>query len=324
MTMRCKPVLVALLLAFTMLTALTACGDDDDAVPASGDGAESTTTAADSTTTSEATTTTEAEAAALQQVTVEANATTDGDMKTYSFSVPDGITAGATQFNLKNNDDEPHHVQLFKMNEDATMADVQAALQSADPVGAMLQIGLFEGGTGTTNPMSESNVDAIVDLTEGNWLLMCFIEGADGLPHLAHGMLQPFEVGPASGDTAALPEADVTIDAVNFAYPDPSLPARGTIEFVNTSQDQPHEMNVFKLAEGATQDDVTAFFDGDTPPGPPPFTAEGGVQAILPGASQEAAIDLPPGDYVLICGIPDPTDGVPHYKKGMVTTVTIS
>lgn len=309
----------ALVLAFTMLTALTACGDDDDAAPTSGEGTESTTT-----TEAETTTTTEAEVVSIQEVTVVASGSADGETKTYSFSVPDGLTAGAAQFNLQNDDDEPHHMQLFKMNDDATMADVQSALQSQDPVGAMLQIGLFEGGTGTTNPMSESEVDAIVDLSEGNWLVLCFIEAADGLPHLAHGMIQPFEVGPASGEAPALPDADVTIDAVDFAYPDASLPAQGVIEFTNTSQAQPHEMNVFKLAEGATQDDVVAFFEGEAPSGPPPFTAEGGVQAILPGTSQEAAIDLDPGDYVLICGIPDPTDGVPHFKKGMVTTVTVS
>lgn len=312
---------VALVMAFAMVTALSACGDDDD------EETTDTTAAAEDTTTTEAEddepTTTEAKPASVQEVTIEASSTSEGDTKTYAFSAPEGLTAGAARFNLDNNGDEPHHVQVVRLNDGATMEDVQAALQSENPEAALFQVVTPVGGTGVVDPGGESNMDAIIDLTEGEHLLMCFISGASGAPHLAQGMLQPFTVGAAEGEAPEPPAADATVTGVDFAFEVDSIPADGVVEFVNGSEGQLHEMNVFRLAEGATQEDAVAFFDGEAPPGPPPFSGQGGIQAIAPGASQVGDADLEPGEYVLFCAIPDPSDGVPHYKKGMVTTVTV-
>lgn len=272
----------------------------------------------------EETTTTEAEPAAVQQVSIEASSSTEGDARTYAFSAPEGLTAGAAQFNLVNNGEEPHHAQLVRVNDDATLEDVRAALQSDNPVPALLQVATFVGGTGVTDPMGgESSADAVVELTEGTYVLVCFIENARGVPHVAAGMFQPFEVGPAEDGEPQVPDADATVGGLDFAFDVDSLPADGTVEFVNESDGQLHEMSVMRLNDGAAQEDVVAFFDGEAPPGPPPFSSQGGVQAIMPGASQEADFDLGPGEYVLFCALPDPADGVPHYKKGMVTTVTV-
>lgn len=306
---------LALAMAFALLTAFAACGDDDD------EGATTTTTTE---TDDDDTTTTEAEPAAVQEVSIEASSSVEGESKTYAFSAPEGLTAGAARFNLANAGDEPHHVQIVRLNEGVTLEDVQSALQSEDPEAALFQVVTPVGGTGVVGPGGESSVDAVVDLAEGDHLLLCFISGESGAPHLAHGMMQPFHVGPAEDGAPEPPDADATVTGVDFAFQVDTLPADGVVEFVNGSEGQLHEMNVFRLPEGASQEDVVAFFDGEAPPGPPPFSAQGGIQAIAPGASQVAAAEqLEPGEYVLFCAIPDPSDGVPHYKKGMVTTVTV-
>jgi hypothetical protein len=57
---------------------------------------------------------------------------------------------------------------------------------------------------------------------------------------------------------------------------------------------------------------------------PPPTTAVGGVQALLPGGKQALDLDLDPGRYVVLCEIPSPSDRIPHHEKGMFKEVTVT
>ncbi|MPY95956.1 MAG: DUF4440 domain-containing protein [Acidimicrobiia bacterium] len=55
--------------------------------------------------------------------------------------------------------------------------------------------------------------------------------------------------------------------------------------------------------------------------GLPTATPVGGMQALLPGASQLLQLALEPGRYAVICAVPSP-DGTPHHDRGMVQEVT--
>ncbi len=308
--------LLGVLVGMSLLAA--ACGDDDDEGTADAGGASAEE--ADESPGEE----TEAETVSIPVLDIVATGEegADGTM-THRFGPLEGVTAGPAQFNLVNEGMEPHHVQLHKLNDGVTMDDVGAALATGNP-GALLEIGTFAGGTGVVDPGSESTADALVDLEEGTYVMLCFIEGADGIPHLAKGMVEPFEVGPADGDVAELPEPDVTVNMIDFAYDANELPASGVVEIVNASDTQAHELSLLRLAEDKTAEDAAAFFAGETA-GPPPFSAIGGLQALVPGASQLLVMeDAEPGDYLMICQIPDPTDGVPHAAKGMAVPATVS
>jgi uncharacterized cupredoxin-like copper-binding protein len=81
-------------------------------------------------------------------------------------------------------------------------------------------------------------------------------------------------------------------------------------------------MPVMKLAEGKTVADIGAFFEH--PDGPPPFSDVGGMQAIDPGQTAYAVLDLTPGEYVVMCAVPSPANqGKPHFELGMVMTFTV-
>ena len=305
---RSAAVVVAMLVA---VAGISACGDDDSGDDAAGDTTTTSTTAGDGSPVS------------IPIITVTASQTTDADGSTaYAFDIADDLTAGPTQINLRNDGTEAHHVQIFKLNDGVTMDQFGEVLASGDE-SALLGIGAYVGGTGSADPGSESKADALVDLGEGNYVLLCFIPDAEGVPHLAHGMARPFSVAPAEGDVAEMPTPDATIDLVDFGFSADTLPSSGVVEIVNTSESQPHEMNILQLADGAALGDVAAFFDG--PAGPPPFAGVGGMQGLMPkGSSFLVLEDLDPGDYVLICNIPDPTDGVPHSQKGMAVTATVA
>jgi hypothetical protein len=49
----------------------------------------------------------------------------------------------------------------------------------------------------------------------------------------------------------------------------------------------------------------------------------GGVGAIHPGGSASAVINLPSGEYVILCFIPSPGDGVAQHAKGMLKSLSV-
>ena len=58
-------------------------------------------------------------------------------------------------------------------------------------------------------------------------------------------------------------------------------------------------------------------------PSGPPVTAAGGMGPLSTGATGFTTLDLAPGNYMIICFVPDSTDGKPHAIHGMVREVTV-
>jgi uncharacterized cupredoxin-like copper-binding protein len=84
-----------------------------------------------------------------------------------------------------------------------------------------------------------------------------------------------------------------------------------------------HEIVVLKLPEGVTADDVINADEAKI--GELQQQSEFiGQRTYLPGEQGDVAlINLPPGTYTLLCGLPAP-DGQPHFKHGMVTQITVT
>jgi hypothetical protein len=255
--------------------------------------------------------------AVVSELQVVATEVSDG---AYAYDVPERVAPGATRVTLRNDGREPHHGQLFKLAEGATVDDLAAALASGDPAAA-LEVGTFEGGTGLVAADKTSRADAVVDLSEGTYVLICFVEDPSGVPHLAHGMLQPFEVG-SSDDRPPVPEPAARVELADYAIDLPeTLAGDALLEITNASEVEPHEMIVSRLDARATLADVLDALAAGTPP---PATPLGGVQALLPGASQSLQLDLEPGRYVVSCQIPSVLDQAPHHTKGMIAEVTVT
>jgi hypothetical protein len=60
------------------------------------------------------------------------------------------------------------------------------------------------------------------------------------------------------------------------------------------------------------------------PVGPAPGTIHGGLSGIMPGAHSFIEVDLPPGDYGLLCFLPDAKDGKPHFEHGMAQQAKVT
>jgi hypothetical protein len=112
----------------------------------------------------------------------------------------------------------------------------------------------------------------------------------------------------------------MTLRDFGFEIPD-TVPAGMTSFRVFNAGPQPHELNILKLAPGASTSDVLAWQpDQGTPP---PFEAVGGMNGLSQGVEQYMTLDLQPGEYVAICNIPDPESGTAHSRLGMIQPFTV-
>lgn len=236
----------------------------------------------------------------------------------YAFAMPDTLPAGPTVFHLVNNStQELHHVQLLRLDEGKTAAD----LQGIDMEGAPPSWLHFVGGPNTPRPGGGESEGA-VDLVPGNYAVICAIPSPDGVVHAAKGMVKPLTVVPAT-TVAAMPEAHftMTLNDYSFTLSSPLASGRHAIRVVNEAA-QPHEVVFFRLAEGKRAADLLAWMDGGMQ-GPPPAEPVGGTSMIGQAGVNVITLDLTPGTYGLYCFFPAP-DGKPHFAHGMMQELTIN
>ncbi len=234
----------------------------------------------------------------------------------FSFSAPAAISQGLNKLTLTNEGQEPHHAQLLRLNDGVTAEQFGAAAQQGP--GPLFTLVTFRGGPGAIDPGGEQVV--WVDLPVGSYLMICSIASPDGLSHAAKGMTQPLQVSPAA-ISAAPPQSSAEVEMGDFGFDLPDLRAGTQVIMLTNTGAQAHEMTLIKLAAGAGAADTLAFFAA--PAGPPPFSSAGGFQAVGPGLSGWAQIDLSAGSYLAICSVPDPDSGRPHYELGMVSSFAV-
>jgi hypothetical protein len=160
-----------------------------------------------------------------------------------------------------------------------------------------------------------------VSLEPGRYVMVCHIPSPDGVPHLAKGMFKQFTVV-AAPKPAAEPKADVTMTLSDYAFTlsAPIAAGRRTIRMVNAAA-QPHEAFIAKLAPGKTAQDALAFLQKMQ--GEPPIMPVGGATGLSTGRAMTFAADFTPGQYVLLCFVPDAKDGRAHIAHGMVKTIEV-
>jgi hypothetical protein len=235
--------------------------------------------------------------------------------KDFAFSAPDTVPAGITTITLVNDGPGIHHVQLLKLDSGKTVADFQAATKKPGPFPAWAQ---FASGPNAAMPGASSA--ATVDLSPGNYAIICLVDVPDKIPHFMKGMVRPLTVSASTAATAsatAWPAADVTITATEYAFQLPDTVKAGMHTFdVKLAGVQPHEALLLKLDPGKTMADVQKWAADYK--GPPPAAPMGGITVALPGTKVEFTADLTPGDYALLCFVPDAKDGKPHLMHGMV------
>ena len=107
----------------------------------------------------------------------------------YTFTTSAPLTPGHNVVRVTNSGPQPHEIVLVHLQPGKTGADFAkwAMSMKGPPPGAL------EGGVAAMAPGDTIYFPA--DLTPGNYAFVCFVPDVkDGKPHMAHGMVQDFEV----------------------------------------------------------------------------------------------------------------------------------
>jgi plastocyanin len=229
---------------------------------------------------------------------------------------------GWTKVTLVNEDKDSHQAALIRLPKNVTAADFSKKF--ATEGARALAMTTSSGGPAVAFPGLSSSVT--VNLSEGTYLAMDLIPGADGALKATKGFMTSFVVKtPMGGSASTHPRASATVELHDFLFKGKVTLKQGTTIAVRNDGNQPHELVMFGLAPGKTVDDVIGFLSNPAPSGPPPFVAAAGLAGIAPKATGYLGIDVPPGKYVFLCFLPDVAGkGEPHFTKGMMANAEVT
>ncbi len=234
--------------------------------------------------------------------------------KDFSYEAPDSVAAGYVAFTLVNDGPGFHHATIFRLDSGKTMTDLTAALKNPGPPPAWA---VPVGGPNAPDPGGTTN--ATLNLTPGNYAILCMVNVPGGVPHFMKGMTHAF-TAVASGGSAegagSAPTADIDVAMADygFKFSKPLTAGHHVFEVTNNGP-QMHEIEIIKLDSGKTANDFATWIMN--PQGPPPAHAVGGVAPEAPGRTGYFSADFTAGNYVAMCFLPDAKDGKPHFMHGM-------
>lgn len=117
----------------------------------------------------------------------------------------------------------------------------------------------------------------------------------------------------------------VTIKTADFVFlevPDTISSGMNTFRIENQGA-FPHNAAIARLTGDHTYDEMIEYVEGNDGRFPEWAVFMGGPSAPLSGETSEASLELYPGNYAIICGVPVPA-GVPHFMKGMTIPLTVT
>lgn len=236
----------------------------------------------------------------------------------HSFEGPDVIPAGQTTIRLHNGGREPHQLQLLKLDEGKSPADLAAVLQERG--GSVPSWAKHVGGPNGIG--SGGDALATIYLEPGSYVLICLIPTKNQQTHAALGMQKALRV---AENTPSPPEFHGNFHMAMFDYEfvvvQPLKKGHHTFYVINRGS-QPHQVSLVRLDPGSSTDEVLAAFES-IGASALPGQMIGGMSGLEPGREGMFSTDLAPGRYVMICLFPIPTAHDSHAAKGMVMNFTI-
>lgn len=268
----------------------------------------------------------------------------DIDGTEYTFAVsPDpsgGLRPGWTEVRFDNVGHEAHQVMFARLKDGVDMAELAAAGEGDSSGASAIEFVDMIGGVSYIDP--ERDTSALVDLSEGTVVAMCYVPNPDGVAHTLLGMSTILAVSPADAPPPTTPGADPapadpgstparevgerevvgTIELAAEGYLIPDDPGPGWYHVVNTDVDAPggglHELSLLRLegpvGRGGIEQVVDDLANNITPS--VGLDAVGGMGAISAGFDGYLYLDLTPGEYLAVDFMPDPGEPRPHMLDG--------
>lgn len=244
-----------------------------------------------------------------------------GNSKCYAFHGPSTGPSGWVKVTLSNTGHEPHQVAIVNLG-NMTIAAFAQSLHS--PPGTM-DMHTAGGPTPYGGPQAGpgENSTVLVNLTAGNYAVVCYIPGMNGMPHAMQGMVASLTIGPVKTNLTE-PTSDLALNLTDYAFSwSPNATAGNhTIRIVNNGMHH-HEAALVGLVGNATAKDFIAAFEPNAT-APPPIAHLMGIAPMDASQHAYAYVDLTPGHWALLCFEQDSPQDPPHFVKGMVLDFTVA
>ena len=112
--------------------------------------------------------------------------------------------------------------------------------------------------------------------------------------------------------------------ATEFAFEGPDVLPAGDVALTMDNQGkQMHELALGELLDSKSMDDVHALLKKGMPKKPPTWFRQVGGTGAKPGEAGTIDAELTPGNYIMICFVPDTASKKPHVMLGMMKEVTV-
>ncbi len=171
-------------------------------------------------------------AATVPQVTITA--------KDFSFAMPDTLQTGLVDITLTNQGTQPHNAQLERLNNGVTQAQVLAAFTKGPD--ALLPLLSSYGGASTVDPGQSQEV--ILNIAQGQYIMLCFVSGLDNIPHFIKGMYKFFTVnGPSNANQVSQPQVNGQDNAEGLQHYPASQHPRGSYDAASDESGVPAARN---------------------------------------------------------------------------------
>lgn len=254
-----------------------------------------------------------------------------------SYSMPTQVPTGLVEFKFFNVGRHDHMATFFLLKKGVSEAlfleRLAAVANTMDPakevvaLKALLAIASAAGGADSITPGNEQ--DVIERLRPGHYVAVCFDTTSDGVAHFERGMAKSFFASdnvraPVTGDVV-LSDGTVLEFDHQINVPQVITQYRPLLLKV-TVRDQTHELQLLRVPDGTTKEDLLKCFTGPPSACPlksPPVDA-GGAASIAPGSTHWVELFLAPGTYAAVCFVPDIQTGMPHAAMGMITVFKVN
>lgn len=236
----------------------------------------------------------------------------------FAFDSSHSVPAGLVAIRLVNQGHDIHMLGIARLDSGRTVADVYKAITGNAPMGWFSEL----GGPGAVSPGDSVTQYAV--LQPGTYSMICWWPDSTGKEHVMSGMMSTLTV---TGETAGAPiepapdiylrERDYNVSATG------AFTAGHHVFRVDNDGPQKHDVALLRVLPGKTDAEVDKWLQKPSMNGAP-VEAVGGTVGVARWGHTEFAADLKPGNYLILCMIPDAKDRKPHFMHGMMTKVTVT
>ncbi len=237
----------------------------------------------------------------------------------FAYEAPEQIPAGVTTVRMVNAGAEPHHAVIAKIDAGRTVDELLDEYRNEN---YWPEYVTYVGGPGEALPGDTSRVT--VQFEPGHYVLLCFIFSPDGAPHLMKGMTRTLRVVESQQQAASEPTPDVVVRLADYAFGFSKAVPSGDVTFrVENAGPQVHDMVIIQTEPGRSVEEFLEWMEAGEG-GPPPGRIVASITGMNAGRHVSFTTHLEPGEYSVICWVPDIADLRPHFLHGMMQQLMVS